>query len=224
MWLFTPTFEKIFNRKMETFDRKNHWENIYNTKELKDVSWFEPTPETSLGFFKQFNVPKSAKIIDIGGGDSFLVDHLLALEYSDITVLDISEAALERAKARLGNDALKVKWIVADAATFKPTEKYDFWHDRAAFHFLTQEHEIVNYLNTVQQSILPTGVLVIGTFSESGPKKCSGIEIKQYSEVSMTEKLNRFFEKIKCITVDHKTPFETIQNFVFCSFRKINLI
>lgn len=224
MWLFTPTFEKIFNRKMETFDRKNHWENIYKTKELKDVSWFEPTPETSLGFFKQFNVPKSAKIIDIGGGDSFLVDHLLALEYSDITVLDISESALERAKTRLGNDALKVKWIVADAATFKPTEKYDFWHDRAAFHFLTQEHEIVNYLNTVQQSILPTGVLVIGTFSESGPKKCSGIEIKQYSEVSMTEKLNRFFEKIKCITVDHKTPFETIQNFVFCSFRKINLI
>lgn len=209
---------------METFDRKNHWENIYKTKELKDVSWFEPTPETSLGFFKQFNVPKSAKIIDIGGGDSFLVDHLLALEYSDITVLDISESALERAKTRLGNDALKVKWIVADAATFKPTEKYDFWHDRAAFHFLTQEHEIVNYLNTVQQSILPTGVLVIGTFSESGPKKCSGIEIKQYSEVSMTEKLNRFFEKIKCITVDHKTPFETIQNFVFCSFRKINLI
>ena len=224
MWLFTPTFEKIFNRKMETFDRKNHWENIYKTKELKDVSWFEPTPETSLGFFKQFNVPKSAKIIDIGGGDSFLVDHLLALEYSDITVLDISESALERAKTRLGNDALKVKWIVADAATFKPTEKYDFWHDRAAFHFLTQEREIVNYLNTVQQSILPTGVLVIGTFSESGPKKCSGIEIKQYSEVSMTEKLNRFFEKIKCITVDHKTPFETIQNFVFCSFRKINLI
>lgn len=223
-WLFKPTFEKNFNRKMETFDRKNHWENIYKTKELKDVSWFEPTPETSLGFFKQFNVPKSAKIIDIGGGDSFLVDHLLALEYSDITVLDISESALERAKTRLGNDALKVKWIVADAATFKPTEKYDFWHDRAAFHFLTQEHEIVNYLNTVQQSILPTGVLVIGTFSESGPKKCSGIEIKQYSEVSMTEKLNRFFEKIKCITVDHKTPFETIQNFVFCSFRKINLI
>ncbi|MFZ4798794.1 MAG: class I SAM-dependent methyltransferase [Bacteroidia bacterium] len=208
---------------MEPFDRKNHWENIYKTKELKDVSWFEPTPETSLSFFKQFNVPKSAKIIDIGGGDSFLVDHLLALEYSDITVLDISEAALERAKTRLGNDALKVKWIVADAATFKPTEKYDFWHDRAAFHFLTQEQEIMDYLNTVQQSILPTGVLVIGTFSESGPKKCSGIEIKQYSETSMTEKLNRFFEKIKCITVDHKTPFETIQNFVFCSFRKINL-
>ncbi|MCF8429019.1 MAG: class I SAM-dependent methyltransferase [Bacteroidia bacterium] len=208
---------------METFDRKKHWENIYKTKELKDVSWFEPNPETSLGFFKQFNVPKSAKIIDIGGGDSLLVDHLLALGYIDITVLDISESALERAKTRLGNDALKVKWIVADAATFKPTECYDFWHDRAAFHFLTHENEIINYLNTVQKSILPTGILVIGTFSESGPKKCSGIDIKQYSETSMTKKLNQFFEKIKCITVDHKTPFETTQNFVFCSFRKINL-
>jgi cyclopropane fatty-acyl-phospholipid synthase-like methyltransferase len=207
---------------MENFDRKNHWENIYKTKELKDVSWFEPNPETSLHFFKQFNVQKSAKIIDIGGGDSFLVDHLLALGYNNITVLDISEAALQRAKNRLGNEALKVKWIVADAATFKPTEKYDFWHDRAAFHFLTEEEEISKYLDIVQNNLEPTGILVIGTFSESGPKKCSGIEIKQYSETSMTEKLNQFFEKIKCITIDHKTPFDTIQNFVFCSFRKMN--
>lgn len=206
---------------METFDRKKHWEKIYETKELKDVSWYQPTPETSLSFFKQFNVPVNAKIIDVGGGDSLLVDHLLDMGYKDITVLDISEAALERAKKRLGTKAEMVKWIVADAATFKPTEKYDFWHDRAAFHFLTQEQEIENYLDTVQKSIKPTGVLVIGTFSEQGPKKCSGIEIKQYSEKSMIERLQKFFEKIKCITVDHKTPFDTIQNFVFCSFRKL---
>jgi 2-polyprenyl-3-methyl-5-hydroxy-6-metoxy-1,4-benzoquinol methylase len=207
---------------MENFDRKNHWENIYKTKALNEVSWFEPTPETSLSFFKQFNVPSSAKVIDIGGGDSFLVDNLLTLGYTNITVLDISEAALERAKKRIGKDASKIKWIIADAATFKPTEKYDFWHDRAAFHFLTKEQEISNYLNIVHQNLTPTGILVIGTFSELGPKKCSGIEIKQYSEVSMTEKLNQFFEKIDCFTIDHKTPFETIQNFVFCSFRKIN--
>lgn len=206
---------------MENFDRKKHWENIYQTKKLKDVSWFQPTPATSLDFFKQFNVPATAKIIDIGGGDSLLVDHLLDLGYQDITVLDISEAALDRAKQRLGDCATKVKWIVADAATFKPTGKYDFWHDRAAFHFLTQEQEIENYLDTVQQSIKPTGILVIGTFSEQGPKKCSGIEIKQYSETSMTDRLKKYFEKIKCITVDHKTPFDTIQNFVFCSFRKV---
>jgi len=206
---------------MESFDRKNHWENIYNKYESNDVSWYQPTPTTSLDFLKHFGIPVTAKIIDIGGGDSFLVDHLLNLGYQDITILDISEAALSKAKQRLGDNAKKVKWIVADAATFKTTEKYDFWHDRAAFHFLTQEQEIENYINTVQQSIIPTGILVIGTFSEQGPKKCSGIEIKQYSETSMTDLLNKFFEKIKCITVDHRTPTETIQSFIFCSFRKL---
>mgnify|MGYP000678149815 CR=1 FL=1 len=206
---------------MEHFDRKKHWEKIYQEKELKDVSWFQPTPETSLDFFKQFNVPTTAKIIDIGGGDSFLVDHLLDSGYEDITILDISSAAIDRAKQRLGERANHVKWIVADAATFKPAEKYDFWHDRAAFHFLTDEQEISNYLDTAQRNINSTGVLVIGTFSQQGPKKCSGIEIKQYSETTMTDRLKTFFEKIKCITVDHKTPFDTIQNFVFCSFRKL---
>ena len=130
---------------MAEFNRKNHWENIYTTKSLEEVSWYEPTPATSLSFVKQFNIPTSAKIIDIGGGDSLFVDYLLDLGYQDITVLDISAAALERAKKRLGENAHKVKWIVADAANFTPTEKYDFWHDRAAFHFLTQEKEILNY-------------------------------------------------------------------------------
>jgi SAM-dependent methyltransferase len=206
---------------MKIFDRKKHWETIYQTKQLNEVSWYQPTPEASLGFVKQFNVPKSAKIIDIGGGDSFLVDHLLDLGYQDITVLDLSEAALDRAKQRLGDRSAKVKWIVADAATFKPKEKYDFWHDRAAFHFLTNEKEIKNYIDTVQQGIKSAGILVIGTFSEKGPSKCSGIEIKRYSERSMTDRLRKFFEKIKCINVDHITPFDTIQNFIFCSFRKL---
>lgn len=201
-------------------DRKEHWENIYQTKQLSEVSWYEPTPETSLNFIKEFNIPKNAKIIDIGGGGSFLVDHLLDLGYEDITVLDISEAALSTSKKRLGARARKVKWIVADAATFKPSEKYDLWHDRAAFHFFTQEDEIQNYIDTIQKNLRPGGVLIIGTFSENGPKKCSGLEIRQYSETSMTERLKTFFEKIRCIKIDHKTPFGTIQNFVFCSFRK----
>ena len=205
---------------MEEFDRKKHWEQIYQTKQLSEVSWYQPTPDTSLKFFEQFNIPKEAKIIDVGGGDSLLVDHLLDRGYENITVLDISESALARAKLRLGERASLVKWIIADAATFKPTGQYDFWHDRAAFHFLTQEDEIGDYINTVQQNITPSGILVIGTFSEQGPKKCSGIEIKQYSETSMTERLKDFFEKIECITVEHKTPFDTIQQFVFCSFRR----
>jgi SAM-dependent methyltransferase len=208
---------------MMKFDRRAHWETIYKTKELKEVSWFQPTPETSLDFFTHFNVPSTAKIIDIGGGDSFLVDHLLDKGYKDISVLDISAAAIERAKQRLGDRASQVKWIVEDAASFIPTEKYDFWHDRAAFHFLTEEQEISNYLATAYENIKPSGVLVIGTFSEQGPRKCSGIEIKQYSETSMSDRLKNFFEKIKCITVDHQTPFGVIQNFVFCSFRKFQV-
>ena len=208
---------------MENFDRKNHWETIYQTKELNDVSWYQPTPETSLEFITQFNLPKTAKIIDIGGGDSFLVDYLLDLGYQDISVLDISTSAIEKAKLRLGEKSNKVKWIVTDITLFKPTEQYDFWHDRAAFHFLTTETDISTYLGTARDAIRSTGIMLIGTFSEQGPKKCSGIEIKQYSESSMTERLKNIFEKINCITIDHKTPFDTIQNFVFCSFKKLEL-
>ena len=209
---------------MENFDRKKHWEHIYKTKNLKEVSWYQPTPETSLDFINQLNVQKTSKIIDIGGGDSLLVDHLLEKGFQDITVLDISSGAIDKAKLRLGEKADKVKWIVADAAKFNTNEKYDFWHDRAAFHFLTDESEISNYIETAQKSLNQDGLMVIGTFSDQGPKKCSGIEIKQYSENSMTERLKRFFEKIKCITIDHKTPFNTMQNFVFCSFRKNHIV
>jgi 2-polyprenyl-3-methyl-5-hydroxy-6-metoxy-1,4-benzoquinol methylase len=201
-------------------NKKQHWENIYQTKELNEVSWFQKTPQTSLDFLKEFHVPLTAKIIDVGGGDSLFVDHLLQLGYTDISVLDISEHALERSKKRLGKDAEKVNWIVADASDFHPTERYDFWHDRAAFHFLTSDDEIENYIQTLKDSISPNGVLILGTFSEKGPKKCSGIDIKQYSETSMTERLMRFFHKVKCISTDHQTPFDTIQNFIFCSFKK----
>lgn len=208
---------------MERFDRHRHWENIYQTKQLNEVGWYQPVPVTSLDFIHQAKLPVTAKIIDIGGGDSFFVDHLLDMGYQDITILDIAETAIERAKKRLGEKAKKVKWIVADAAEFVPAEQYDFWHDRAAFHFLTADIEIQKYVNTLRQGIRPGGILVIGTFSVDGPKKCSGIDIRQYSESSMTALLNASFEKIKCITVDHKTPSETIQNYIFCSFRKQEL-
>lgn len=206
---------------MSNFNRKKHWENIYQTKEQNEVSWFQPTPSTSLDFFKDAKLSKSAKIIDIGGGDSFLVDHLLDLGYENISVLDISSAAIDRAKLRLGERAKNVTWIVADICSFKPKEKYDFWHDRAAFHFLTEEQEVSNYIQTAQKSINPKGLMLIGTFSEQGPKKCSGIEIKAYTESTLSDRWKACFEKIKCIKVDHMTPFDTLQNFVFCSFRKI---
>ncbi|MEI8114905.1 MAG: class I SAM-dependent methyltransferase [Bacteroidia bacterium] len=205
---------------MENLERKNHWENIYQTKELKDVSWYQRTPETSLNFIQLANLPRNAKIIDIGGGDSLLVDHLIDLGYLDITVLDISAKSLDKAKQRLGDRASNVHWIVADISNFRPSRKYDLWHDRAAFHFLTDETEIENYVKTVQLCIQPSGILIIGTFSEQGPRKCSGIEIKQYSEMSIYERFMSCFEKIQCITVDHQTPTGSIQNFVFCYLRK----
>jgi SAM-dependent methyltransferase len=206
---------------MENFDRKKHWENIYSTKELENCSWFQPTPLKSLEFIEQSGITKSSKIIDIGGGDSFLADSLLEKGYTDITVLDISETALERAKQRLGNKASQVKWVVGDAASFAPSNKYDLWHDRAAFHFLTYQNDVNSYIVTAKNALNDRGVLVIGTFSENGPKKCSGIDIKQYSAEGLSKAFEDSFKKLKCVNVDHPTPFNTTQNFTFCSFQKL---
>lgn len=205
---------------MKTFNRKDHWEKIYETKQPDEVSWYQPNPKTSLAFFESFAIPHDAAIIDVGGGDSFLVDHLLDRGYTDITVLDISAKAIARAQERLGKRAQQVKWIVADASDFRAPQKYDFWHDRAAFHFLTSESEVKNYAKTAGESIHPNGILVIGTFSTAGPKKCSGIDICQYSPDALTAVFTDNFEKVDCQTIDHKTPFDTIQNFLFCSFRR----
>ncbi len=205
---------------MADFDKKKHWENIYDTKKLNEVSWYQPTPTTSIELIQENNIPLSAKIIDIGGGDSFLVDNLLQLGFTDITVLDISSNAIERAKARLGESSKKVKWIVADAANFAPTENYDLWHDRAAFHFLTKENDVQSYINSANQGISNNGTMIIGTFSENGPLKCSGIGITQYSEESLSACFSENFTTTKSFTLNHETPFNTMQNFVFCSFNR----
>lgn len=201
------------------FDAKAHWENIYSTKPLNEFSWYQEVPQTSLDFLREFRIAKDAKIIDVGGGDSLFVDHLLSQGYTAITVLDISAHAIERAKQRLGEKAGQVKWIVANASKFVPAEQYDFWHDRAVFHFLTNEADIANYIDVIHKGLKKGGALVVGTFSEQGPKKCSGIEVHQYSEQSLTERLQEHFSKVRCISVDHVTPFNTVQNFVFCSFK-----
>ncbi|MBS7788175.1 class I SAM-dependent methyltransferase [Flavobacterium sp. CYK-55] len=205
---------------MEDFNRKNHWDNIYQTKSLQEVSWYQPVPETSLQIMADLNISIDASIIDIGGGDSFLVDELLQKGYTDVSVLDISEAALKRAQTRLGDQATKVEWICADASEFIPTKTYDYWHDRAAFHFLTQAHEIEQYLKTAHQALNLGGYLTVGTFSENGPLKCSGIPIQQYSEMQLSATFGKYFKKINCFTVDHPTPFDTIQNFIFGIFQK----
>ena len=198
---------------------KEHWDTIYKTKQPDEVSWTQQVPSISLDFIHKFNISKAATIIDIGGGDSNLVDYLLAEGYSNISVLDISEAAINRAKKRLGKDANKVNWIVSDILDFWPEEKFDVWHDRAAFHFQTDPDKINKYLNIVKNAV--NGMVVIGTFSVDGPRKCSGLEIKQYDEEGMKEKLETAqFKNIECKREDHITPSGAIQNFVFCSFVK----
>lgn len=198
--------------------KKSHWEHIYDVKTPEEVSWTQEKPETSLNFIHSFGIDKTAKIIDIGGGDSKLVDFLLEEGYENVSVLDISANALERAKNRLGNKAEKVTWIVADITEFEPTEQYDIWHDRAVFHFLTEENDIKKYQDLVAKAVKEK--MVIGTFSTNGPLKCSGLEIKQNDETSLTSTFKNNFEKIDCFTIDHKTPFDTIQNFIFCSFNR----
>ncbi len=203
---------------MENFDNKKHWETVYETKTPDQVSWTQEVPKTSLDFITSLNLPKTASIIDVGGGDSKLVDFLLEAGFENITVLDISAKALERAKKRLGSKAGLVNWVVSDITVFKPNMTFDLWHDRAAFHFLTTTEQIEKYLEIARNSI--SGYLTIGTFSENGPKKCSGLDIQQYSEEALISEFQNGFEKIRCIIEDHTTPFDTTQNFLFCSFRR----
>ncbi|WP_312298646.1 class I SAM-dependent methyltransferase [Chryseobacterium sp.] len=200
-------------------EHKDHWENVYETKNPDQVSWTQAKPQTSLDCINSFGLGKDARIIDIGGGDSNLVDFLLQEGYENITVLDISSKALEKAKRRLGDAAAKVKWIATDITAFEPIETYDIWHDRAAFHFLTTREQVSKYIGIAEKSI--TGFMVLGTFSKNGPTKCSGLDIQQYDEESLSSEFESGFERIQCLTEDHTTPFGTTQNFVFCSFKKL---
>lgn len=203
---------------MISSDNKNHWENVYETKNPDQVSWTQKKPQTSLDFIMSSGLGKEASIIDIGGGDSNLVDFLLEEGYQNITVLDISAKALEKAQERLGDAASKVKWIATDITIFEPLENYDIWHDRAAFHFLTTPEQVSKYIDIAEKNV--NNFMIIGTFSKNGPTKCSGLDIQQYDEKSLSEKFEGGFKKIQCIMEDHTTPFETVQNFVFCSFKK----
>lgn len=199
---------------------KSHWENVFATKAPSEVSWTQEYPTTSMKYLEKLNLSKTANIIDVGGGDSNLVDALLEKGYQNIWVLDISEHALERAKKRLGDKAASVHWIVSDITEFTPEIKFDFWHDRAVFHFLTDEVSIAKYVGIISNAVAESGNFLLGTFSENGPLKCSGLEITQYSEAKMRGTFSDRFAAVECFTEDHTTPFNTIQNFQFCGFKK----
>jgi SAM-dependent methyltransferase len=201
-------------------ERKEHWENVFSTKQEKEVSWYQQNPKTSLDFVAKLKIPKDAKIIDIGGGDSYLIDNLLELGYTNLTLLDISSKAIERIKNRLGDNADKVTFIVSDVIEFKPDSTFDFWHDRASFHFLTEKNQIAIYAKLVASAVTKNGNFVLGTFSENGPKKCSGLDITQYDKLKLKAVFEKDFDLLESFTLDHQTPFDTIQNFIFCSYKK----
>ena len=202
----------------EQQDYKNHWENVYETKNQDEVSWTQKIPQTSLDLIEEASKDKSSKIIDIGGGDSNLTDFLLEKGFENLSVLDISAKTLEKAKERLGSQAENIDWIATNITEFEPQTMYDIWHDRAAFHFLTTQEEIKKYVEIVKNAVSDT--LIIGTFSVNGPQKCSGLPIVQYNEDDLKTIFSESFELMKSFTEDHITPFSTVQHFIFCQFKK----
>jgi SAM-dependent methyltransferase len=197
---------------------QQHWETVYTTRQPHEVSWTEEVPKHSLDLIARLNLPPDAHIADIGGGDSRLVDHLLALGYTNITVVDISAAALERAKARLGPGAAQVHWVVSDVLDFVPERPIHLWHDRATFHFLTQPWQVQRYLQKLRDHV--SGYVILAAFSTEGPNKCSGLPVHQYSEGDLCHLLGGHFSKVHCEGVTHVTPAQVSQAFVYCGFKK----
>ena len=202
-------------------DNKQHWDKVYGHKAPNAVSWYAPHLETSLNLIHQASTDKSAAIIDIGGGESTLVDDLLAEAYQDISVLDISQKAIDVAKDRIGKSADMVNWYCADITQATLSQGYfDVWHDRASFHFLTLPEDISTYSDIVIHSLNNKGYLFLGTFSENGPLKCSGLEVSQYSEAKFEKLFANDFDLQQSFNQDHETPFNTVQNFIFCHYIK----
>lgn len=200
---------------------KQHWEEIYQAKDtVCGVSWYQDVPKASIDFISSTGVDKNASIIDIGGGDSKLVDKLLGLGFKNIFVLDISAKALQKAKTRLEKKAKSVNWIETDILEFDTKFRFDVWHDRATFHFLTKKEDIARYVAIAGKFIKPGGHFIISTFSMNGPKKCSGLNITQYSEDLIKKTFQKDFSHIRSFKKVHITPFDTKQNFLFNLFQR----
>ena len=205
---------------MNDVNRKAHWEAVYATKDETEVSWFQENPAPSFELIALTRPTPQSAIIDIGGGASRLVDSLVAHGFSDVTVLDLSEAALASARARLGDSGNRVHWVSADVTQWHPAQAYDIWHDRAAFHFLTEPADRAAYVARLKQAIKPGGHAIIGTFALDGPEKCSGLSVNRYDAASLNAALGDGFELIDARPHQHVTPWNAIQRFQFCVFRR----
>jgi ubiquinone/menaquinone biosynthesis C-methylase UbiE len=199
--------------------RKAHWENDYTTKGEREVSWFQPSAAPSLDLIVQAGATRESAIIDIGGGASRLVDNLIEQGFEDVTVLDLSGAALAAARSRLGTSAERVSWIVADATTFEPAKSYDIWHDRAAFHFLTDAGDRAGYIARLKRGLKIGGHAIIATFALDGPEKCSGLPVARYDSAGLAQTLGATFNLIHTQRHEHATPWDARQSFQFSIFR-----
>jgi 2-polyprenyl-3-methyl-5-hydroxy-6-metoxy-1,4-benzoquinol methylase len=200
-------------------DRSEHWEGVYRTKGEREVSWFQETPSLSLELIRSAGATRHSPIVDIGGGASRLVDAMVDEGYEAVTVLDLSESALVAAKARLGQAAAAVTWIVADVVGWQPRQRYDIWHDRAAFHFLTDAADRSAYVACLHAALRPGGHAIIATFALDGPERCSGLPVVRYDAASLGEVLGDAFSLIETKRHDHRTPMGTMQRFQFSVFR-----
>lgn len=201
---------------------KKHWEHVYKTKPSDSVSWFQPHAEKSLAIIQNLGVTKDANIIDVGGGASMLVDDLLTQGYKNLSVLDLSEEALNVAKERLGQSAQKVRWIEEDVTKLSlDKHSIDVWHDRAVFHFLTDKKDQERYIKTVLNAVKPGGYVVVATFAKDGPKECSGLPVQRYSADGIHNRFGSPFEKLGHENESHQTPLGSKQKFVYCYCRKV---
>lgn len=202
---------------------KDHWETVYTTKATDAVSWFQEHADLSLDLIKATGVGRDAGIIDVGGGASKLIDDLLAAGYGDLTVLDLSAAALQAARQRLGMKENKVQWIEADITQVGlPAKRYDVWHDRAVFHFLTTQKQRDAYVRTVFNAVKPGGHVIVATFAEDGPLQCSGLPVMRYRADELHDEFGDAFTLMKHQKEEHHTPLGTVQQFVYCYCRRVN--
>lgn len=200
--------------------KQKHWNDVYATKALDKVSWFQPRAEMSMLMIQDAGAAADSAIIDIGGGASVLIDQLLDADFSDVTVLDISERALLASKERLGARAANGHWIVSDVLSWTPARAYDVWHDRAVFHFLTDEHDRAVYKSTLLKGLRAAGTLIIGTFAEEGPERCSGLPVHRWSAAALAAELGPEFHLVESLREAHRTPAGAVQPFTWTRFLK----
>ncbi|WP_224490621.1 class I SAM-dependent methyltransferase [Robertkochia flava] len=207
---------------MEKVSLQNHWEEVYKKQDSPEaVSWYQEHPQVVMEWIEELLPDRSSSIIDIGGGDSTLAHALLQKGYQHVSVLDISCNALQRARKNLGEEALKVNWICEDAAVFQPSKSYDLWHDRAAFHFLNSKKQKEGYKQALTAGVKPGGWVMLATFSKEGPRRCSGLDITQYSKKELQDFMGRAFKLEKAVFFDHTTPGGKVQNFLYTLFKRI---